>query len=348
VRILFWHVHGSYVTAFVQGRHDYLVPVLPGRDPDGLGRADTWDWPQSVVEVTPAVLRHEDVDVVVLQRPNEIELAADWLGRRPGVDIPAIYLEHNTPDESACLQRHHVADRRDIPIVHVTPFNQLFWDNGDAPTTVIEHGVVDPGHRYTGEIAAGAVVVNEPGRRGRMVGADLVSAIAAAAPIDMFGMGCEDFAATLPLGNHPVRGNQRIRTQDEMQTELARRRVYLHITRWTSLGLSLIEAMHLGMPVIAVAATAAVDAIPPDVGLTSTDIRVLADSLRTLTHEPETAAALGQRAREVALRRYGLARFLADWDEALERVVADHRPADKYVQVAPGLLPVLETGREFV
>ena len=39
--------------------------------------------------------------------------------------------------------------------------------------------------------------------------------------------------------------------QDELHAELARRRVYLHPIRWTSLGLSLLEAMHLGMPVVA-------------------------------------------------------------------------------------------------
>ena len=54
MRILLWHVHGSWTTAFVQGPHTYLVPVLPERGPDGLGRAATWDWPGSVEEVTPA------------------------------------------------------------------------------------------------------------------------------------------------------------------------------------------------------------------------------------------------------------------------------------------------------
>ncbi len=29
MKILVWHVHGSYLTSFVQGEHDYLVPVLP-------------------------------------------------------------------------------------------------------------------------------------------------------------------------------------------------------------------------------------------------------------------------------------------------------------------------------
>ena len=71
MRILLWHVHGSWTTAFVQGEHEYLVPVLPDLGPDGRGRARTWDWPASVSEVPPAALREKDVDCVVLQRPHE-------------------------------------------------------------------------------------------------------------------------------------------------------------------------------------------------------------------------------------------------------------------------------------
>ncbi len=97
MRILVWHVHGSWMTSFVHGAHDYLVPVLPGRGPDGRGRAQTYPWPRAAREVPADRLRDEDVDVVVLQRPDEIELAAEWLGRRPGKDVPAVYVEHNTP-----------------------------------------------------------------------------------------------------------------------------------------------------------------------------------------------------------------------------------------------------------
>lgn len=74
-----WHVHGSWTTAFVQGPHTYLVPVTPDRGPDGLGRARTWDWPESVVEVPPERLRDEDIDLVILQRPHELDLVDRWL-----------------------------------------------------------------------------------------------------------------------------------------------------------------------------------------------------------------------------------------------------------------------------
>jgi glycosyltransferase involved in cell wall biosynthesis len=320
VRILLWHVHGSWMTAFVQGSHDYLVPVLPDRGPDGLGRARTWSWPDSVIELPPAALREQDIDVVVLQRPHELELAHRWLGRRPGGELPAVYLEHNTPDAKPCTQRHILADRSDIALVHVTHFNELFWDNGRAPTTVIEHGIVDPGARYTGELSRAAVVVNEPGRRGRIVGADLVDRFLPVAPVDVFGMQATQFTDALAGGLPADRllGYDQIATQDQMHTELARRRAYLHLTRWTSLGLTLIEAMQLAMPVLTLASTEAVAAVPPEAGEISTDVQRLVRRLRDFVAEPELARSCGLAARAAALERYGLKRFLADWDVLLD------------------------------
>jgi Glycosyl transferases group 1 len=319
VKVLLWHVHGSWTTAFVEGRHEYLLPVTPDRGPDGLGRARTWDWPAAAREVPPGQLRQEDVDVVVLQRMRDLDLVREWLGREPGRDLPAVFLEHNAPDGGVPDTRHPLADRSDIPIVHVTHFNRLFYDNGRAPTTVVEHGIVDPGERWTGELARAAVVVNEPVRRGRHVGADLLPGLAAAAPVDVFGMGL--------TGLHEKHGLDPARVtlhddppQAAMHAELARRRVYVHPVRWTSLGLSLLEAMHLGMPVVGLATTEAVEAVPPEAGVLSTRPERLWAAVGEFLHDPAAARLAGKAARAAAVERYGLARFLADWDEVLEEV----------------------------
>jgi glycosyltransferase involved in cell wall biosynthesis len=108
---------------------------------------------------------------------------------------------------------------------------------------------------------------------------------------------------------------------------MARRRVYLHPIRWTSLGLSLIEAMHLGMPVVALATTEAPEAVPPEAGTISTDVAALADAIRALMADPDDAAERGRAARRVALERYGLGRFLADWDELLAEVAGVRQQA---------------------
>jgi glycosyltransferase involved in cell wall biosynthesis len=110
--------------------------------------------------------------------------------------------------------------------------------------------------------------------------------------------------------------------QDELHSEMARRRVYLHPIRWTSLGLSLLEAMHLGMPVVALGTTEAHEAVPEAAGAVSTRLDVLQGALRRLIDDPEEARERGEAARAVALERYGLDRFLADWDELLEEVAA--------------------------
>ena len=311
LRILLWHVHGSWTTSFVQGRHRYFVPVLPDRGPDGRGRAQTWDWPGSVEEVTPEQAAGLDVDVVILQRPEELaHLAQEWLGGRvPGRDVPAVYLEHNAPQGRILEMRHPAAGRDDLVLVHVTHFNDLFWDAGGTRTRVVEHGVLDPGHRYTGELARAAVVVNEPRRRGRVTGTDLLPRFAEAAPIDLFGMGA---GAMGGIENLP---------QARLHDELPRRRVYLHPVRWTSLGLSLIEAMLLGMPVVALAATEAAEAVTPDTGTVSTNVETLNAALRRFLNDPGEAAACGAAARARALGRYGLGRFLDEWDRVLEEAV---------------------------
>ncbi|MFI6043848.1 glycosyltransferase [Nocardia sp. NPDC051321] len=316
--VLLWHVHGSWTTSFVQGPHRYLLPVVPDGGPWGRGLCGR-DWP-SAEEVPAPELPDRGPDVVVLQRPEEIELTERWLGRRPGVDIPAVYVEHNTPRPSAATTRHPLADRTDIPIVHVTHFNNLMWDNGRAPTRVVPHGIVDPGPLYTGEIPHGVALINEPMRRGRITGSDLLPDFAMAGPVDVYGIGANEYTPERPAG-HPIRGIGDFR-QSALHPDMARRRVYLHTARWTSLGLSLLEAMHVGMPVVAVATTEAVSAVPPEAGAISTDVAALTAKFHEFLHEPDLAVLAGKSGRQFALEHFGLDRFLRRWDSLLAEVTA--------------------------
>jgi Glycosyl transferases group 1 len=308
VKVFLWHVHGGYTNSFVRGGHEYLVPVLPDRGPDGLGRSRTFDWPDSVVEVMPEEARDTEVDVLILQRPEELELAERWLGRKPGRDVPALYLEHSLPQGRIGEMRHPAAGRADLLLVHVTHFNELFWDAGTTATRVIEHGIVDPGYRYSGELARAAVVVNEPVRRGRVTGTDLLPALNGQVPIDLFGMGTDELGG---LGDVKP---------PHLWDEMARRRVYVHPIRWTSLGFSLLEAMHLGMPVVALATTEVVEAVPAEAGVLSTRVETLAKGIRRLVEHPGDARRSGRAGRAAVLARYGLDRFLAEWDELLAEV----------------------------
>lgn len=304
MRVLLWQLHGAWTNSFVRGRHHYLVIAdEPQR------------WPEGVEQVRPDRIADSRPDVVIFQRPEELRCLPPLLGSELDA-VGKIYLEHNTPSGPAATTRHPAADREDLLLVHVTRFNRLMWDGGSTPAVVIPHGIPDPRYRYTGELERQVVVINEAARRGRAVGADLLPMLAEPAPIDLFGIDADRYSGpgVTPAGNL---------APEELHAEMARRRVYLHTTRWTSLGLSLIEAMQLGMPVVALGTTEAPASIPPGTGVVSNDPGQLIDAVRLLIKNPELARATGQAARDHALERFGLGRFLADWDDALDLV----RPA---------------------
>ncbi len=324
--------------AFVRGPHDSLLPVTDDRGAWGRGRCGR-PWPERARDVPVRDLRSTAIDAVVLQRPEELELVERWTGRRPGSDLPAVFVEHNAPRGSAAWSRHPLAERYDIPIVHVTHFNALMWDCGAAPTRVIEHGVPDPGHLYSGELPRAAVVINEPVRRWRTVGADLLPRFAAAVPLDVYGMGTSglgrvDFVRSAPAEpDRPDTAPHDFRVHGDLDTSslhkaMARRRLYLHSTRWTSLGIALVEAMMLGMPIVAAATTAAPHSVPEDAGVVSADLDALVTAATRLAADPALAYEAGAAARDHALAHFGLDRFLADWDALWDSVAPRPRVSE--------------------
>ncbi|MFW2513376.1 glycosyltransferase [Demequina sp. SO4-13] len=313
MRVLVWNAHGGWADAFVRGDHRYLLPVAL----DGSGGRAWRDWPESASDVPERDVAAAEPDVVVLQRLEEIAWVEELTGRRPGRDIPAVFVEHNTPRVDVPSTVHPLADQARIPIVHVTHFNALMWDCGRAPTRVIEHGIVDPGHLYSGSLARAAVVINEPRRRWRVTGTDLLPALCRAAPLDVYGMGIPGLVDHLGAVEGEIVEVGELHT-DELHREVADRRVYVHPNRWTSLGLALLEAMHLGLPVVGVDTTEIRRAVPPEAGVLSNDVEELRRGLERLVSDPVEASRRGAAAREHVLAHYSLSRFLEEWNTALE------------------------------
>jgi hypothetical protein len=60
--------------------------------------------------------------------------------------------------------------------------------------------------------------------------------------------------------------------------------------------------------------------VPTAAGVVSNRMDVLTEALRRLVLDHEEATVRGKEARAAALSRYGLGRFLSDWEELLEEV----------------------------
>jgi ADP-heptose:LPS heptosyltransferase len=309
LRILTWHIHGNYLYYLTHTPCEWYLPVGLRR-PGYSGRAPGFPWPERVREVPFDRLRHMTFDAILFQSQSayledQYELLTSEQRR-----LPRLYLEHDTPDDPT--DSRHIVDDPDMHLVHVTHFNRLMWDSGETPTSVIEHGVPDAdGVRYSGELPRGLVVINDLPRRGRRVGADLVTQIRRVIPLDLIGMNSE---AAGGLGEI---------SHDALPQFMSRYRFFFHPARYTSFGLAVCEAMMIGLPIVALPVTEMPTVLKDGVsGCLDADPNRLMQRMAALLADHDEARRLGEQAREVAHCRFSLERFTADWSRTLRDFVA--------------------------
>jgi hypothetical protein len=306
LRVLTWHVHGSYLWYLSFADVDWYLPERPG---------GARQWPANVHAVTGGLrgLADAEVDCVLFQSVADYR---EWAGRLR--HLPQVYLEHDPPRDSPFDTRHPVTEADpDVLIVHCTAFNRLMWDCGESATTVVEHGVsVPPEVKASGELERGLVVVNNLGRRGRRLGLDVFEAVrAAGVPLDLVGMGSE----VVPGGLGEV-------PPPDLPAFAARYRFLFNPIRWTSLGLAVLEAMAVGVPVVGLATTELSVAVENGLsGWLDTDVDRLVGHMRRLLDDPAEARRLGEGARERAATRYGIDRFSREWETVLGETVEGTR-----------------------
>ncbi|HEU5230137.1 MAG TPA: glycosyltransferase [Ktedonobacteraceae bacterium] len=309
LNILLWHIHGSYLNALARVEHNWFLPVKPDR-PEGYGgRGATFDLPDYMREVPAEEVSALKLDLIIYQTPknyfeDQYEILSEQQRR-----LPKIYLEHNTPKPHATDTRHPIDDP-DVLLVHVTHYNRLMWDNGSTTTMVIEHSVaIDPAAQYTGRLPRGITVINGMQKRPRITGYDLLLKARESVPLDLAGMQTEELGG---LGDVPYR---------ELHRRIADHRFLFSPIRYTSLPLAVIEAMTMGMPVVALATTELPTVIEHGKsGYVSCDVDELIDCMRFLLTNPQEARRLGDNARAVANERFGLQRFARAWNTAFATV----------------------------
>ena len=310
-RVLTCNVHGSYLYYLAHTPCLFILPVKEGR-PEGYGgRGGNFAWPENVVEVPAEEIPDTDFDLILFQsKRNYVRDQFDILtpGQRR---LPRIFLEHDPGLESPTNTKHPVDDPNAL-LVHVTAFNDLMWDSGKTPTRVIEHGVSVPDDvRYTGSKDRGISVVNHLERRGRRLGADVFGRVTQEVPIDLAGMGSEEFGG---LGDLPHR---------ELLQREADYRFFFNPIRYTSLGLSVLEAMMIGLPMVGLGTTEMNNVVENGVsGYVDTRVDRLVEHMQRLIADPDEAARLGEGARQRALERFNIDRFATEWRTTFEEVAS--------------------------
>jgi glycosyltransferase involved in cell wall biosynthesis len=309
LKILTWHTHGSYLYYLTQAPHDFYVLSKPGRPPGYGGRSGHIPWGDNVHDLPVEEAARQEFDCIIFQDDHQyLEDQHRYLSaaqRR----LPRIYIEHDPPRDHPTDMRHLVEDAG-VLLVHVTPFNALMWHSPGIKTRVIEHGVLPPqGVSYQGQLARGLVVVNHLARRGRRLGGDIFQQAREQVPLDLVGMGAEEAGGIGEI------------LHAQLPAFSAQYRFFFNPIRYTSLGLAVIEAMMLGMPVVGLATTEMSTVIDDGVsGFINTDAGKLIEQMQMLLADPGLARKLGTAAQRSAMERFHIRRFAADWDAALKQV----------------------------
>jgi len=311
LRILTWHVHGNYLYYLTKADHDFYIPFTDDRAHPYGGRGTTFAFGDNVHEVAAETVRDLEFDLILFQsRANYEQHQYDILSpeqRR----LPRVFLEHDPPRGHPTDTVHAVTEPS-VTVVHVTNFNRLMWDNGAAPTRVIEHGVAIPdGVSYHGDIPRGLVAINDLAARGRRLGLDVFERLQLELPLDLVGMGSERLGG---LGEIPPM---------EFPEFASHYRFLLNPIRYTSLGLAVCEALSIGMPVLGLATSEMPSVIQNGInGYIETDPRRLVGKAEWLLNCPSEALSLSANARQAAARRFGIDRFISDWDATFKEVTA--------------------------
>ena len=308
LRILTWHVHGNYLYSLSQLPHDFIIPVTPDNRDGYAALGPRIPWGSNVRMVPAEELRNEELDCVIYQSRSAFEKDRFSLMTPAQRALPSVYIEHNPPEPHPTDTQHFFRHGRGV-LVHVTHYNALMWDNTCMPWEVIEHGVPEHrGVRYSGEIPRGIVVINHLRTRGRRVGADVYEWVGSRTPLDAIGMGADE----LPGGQGEI-------PNMEVPAYVARYRYFFSPIRYASLGLSLVEAMMVGMPVLGVSATELTRVVKNEVnGYVDYSLPRLVEVAHELLQNPELARQWGAEAQATARQRFNIGRFVADWERLLE------------------------------
>ncbi len=310
LRILTWHIHGSYLYYLTQTPCIFYLPYKNTTEEGYGARTSGFPWGDNVISVPAEKVKEVEFDAILFQsKKNYLQDQYEILTTEQRA-LPKIYLEHDPPREVP-TDTKHVVDDPETLLVHVTYFNNLMWDNNRTTSTVIEHGVmVDTAVTYTGELEKGIVVINGIVKRGRRLGLDVFTKVRQKVPLDIVGMGSEEVGGLGEINNR------------KLSAFTASYRFFFNPIRYTSLGLSVCEAMMTGIPVIGLATTEMGVTVKNDYsGYVHTDVDFLIEQMKILLNDPVKARLLGQGAQQTAQERFSIERFKRDWTKTFGSVI---------------------------
>ena len=108
LKIFTWQIHGNYLYYLSHVPHDIYVPFNGDRSGDYRGCFDGFPWPDNIINVPVAEVPSLDLDCILFQRPDHYLKDRHEIFTEDQRRLPAVYLEHDPPQEHPTNTRHFV------------------------------------------------------------------------------------------------------------------------------------------------------------------------------------------------------------------------------------------------
>jgi glycosyltransferase involved in cell wall biosynthesis len=143
----------------------------------------------------------------------------------------------------------------------------------------------------------------------RRMGYDIYEEVKKHVPIDLVGMGSKEIGGLGEIDHK------------QLPYLASKYRFFFNPIRYTSLGLSICEAMMVGLPILGVATTELVTVVTNGAtGYVDTNIAALILQMQDLIKNPSKARKMSAKAKAYATKRFGIKRFARDWEQVFEEV----------------------------
>jgi glycosyltransferase involved in cell wall biosynthesis len=158
------------------------------------------------------------------------------------------------------------------------------------------------------------VVINNLHMRGRRLGLDIFERVRQEIPLDLIGMGATELNS---VGEIP---------HNELPEFISRYRFFFNPIRYTSLGLAVLEAMTIGLPIVGLATTEMAMVFQNGKnGFVHTNVDRVIEHMAALLADRQLAGRISQAGRSYALQHYNIDRFVRDWCEVMLHVTQNEK-----------------------
>jgi glycosyltransferase involved in cell wall biosynthesis len=315
MKIFTWNVHGGYLSMFSKLNYELYIPYTEGRPYNYDGKTPGYEWSDNVYEISYNQINNINYDIILYQTAQHVmEEQYRCLSQSQINDAYKIYIVHSPINDFDLVNKNlgvvesHINEQMNL-IVHIAEYTKKQWakymPSLSNKSIVIYHSIPLSNIVATYSINRAVCAINDIGIRADS-GRDEIKYLLKKIGIDLYGKNTEMIGG---YGSIP---------RENLMSILSQYSIYINPTVHNSLPMTVLEAMSIGLPVIALNTTDLHIAITDGIeGYLCNTVDDIIDKYNYLLNNKSKIQGMGINAREKIKNYFSFDRFEKSWNSII-------------------------------